>query len=61
VPIKPLLKWVQGAVPRLMKRSWREADYWPPSSAELKTECSYIPTLARHHGCTVTAKGKVMR
>lgn len=44
-----------------LKRSWREADHSPPSSAGVNNECSCIPTPSCLHGCIVTAKGKVVR
>jgi len=44
-----------------LKRSWRDADDSPPSSAGVKNECSYVPTPSCLRGCLVTAKGKVVR
>jgi len=37
-PTQPSIQWVPGALFLGLKRPWREADYSPPSSAEVK-EC----------------------
>jgi hypothetical protein len=43
-PTQPPFQWVLLAVAREVKRLGREADYSPPSSAELKNELSYTST-----------------
>jgi hypothetical protein len=41
VPTQPLIQWVLGALSLGVKRPGREADYSPPSSAEVKNAWSY--------------------
>jgi hypothetical protein len=43
-PTQPPIQWVPGALSRLVKRQGREADYSPPSSAEVKN-VGAIPPL----------------
>jgi hypothetical protein len=46
-PIQPPNPWVQRALPLLVRRSEREADQSPPSSAEFKNARSYTSTTSR--------------
>jgi hypothetical protein len=41
---QPPIQWVPGALSLGAKRLEREADYLPPSSAEVKNEWSYTST-----------------
>jgi hypothetical protein len=41
---QPLIQWKTGALSLGVKRSEREADYTPPSSAEVKNAWSYAST-----------------
>jgi hypothetical protein len=43
-PTKPPIQWVSGALTLGIKRSGREADHSPPSSAEVKNAWSYTST-----------------
>jgi hypothetical protein len=40
-PTQPLILWVPAALPLGVKRPGREADYSPPSSAEVKNTWNY--------------------
>jgi hypothetical protein len=44
VPAQPPMEWVLGALSLGLKRPGREADYSPPSSAEVKNAWSYTST-----------------
>jgi hypothetical protein len=44
-PTQPPMQWVPGALSLEVKRPGREADYSPPSSAEVKSAWSYTSTL----------------
>jgi hypothetical protein len=35
-PTQPPIRWVPGVISPGVKRPGREADYWPPTSAEVK-------------------------
>jgi hypothetical protein len=49
--IQPPIQWVPGALSLGLKRQARQADHSPPSSAEVKNECSYNSTSPiRLHG-----------
>jgi hypothetical protein len=54
-PTQPPIRWVQGAISLGLKRSGREADHLPPSSAEVKNVWSYTstPQYAFMTGCSV--------
>jgi hypothetical protein len=43
-PTQPPIQWVPGALSLGVKRSGREADHSPPSSAEVKNAWSYTST-----------------
>jgi len=43
-PTHPPMQWVTGALSLEVKRLGHEADYSPPSSAEVKNAWSYILT-----------------
>jgi hypothetical protein len=43
-PTKPPIQWVPGALSLGVKRPGREADYSPPSTAEVKNAWSYTST-----------------
>jgi hypothetical protein len=43
-PTQPPIQWVPGALSPRVKRPGREADHSSPSSAEVKTRCSYTST-----------------
>jgi hypothetical protein len=44
-PIQPPLQWVMGPISPRVKRPGREADYSPPTSAEVKKMWIYTSTL----------------
>jgi hypothetical protein len=52
-PIQPPIQWVPGSLSLRVKRPWREADYSPPSIAEVK-ECVelylHYPNTSSWHG-----------
>jgi hypothetical protein len=52
-------QWLPGVLSLGVKRTGREADYWPPSSAEVKNACNYasIPQYAFMAWCSVKAQG----
>jgi hypothetical protein len=50
-PTQPPIKWVPGAFSPGVKRSWREADHSPPTSAEVKNTWTY--TSSWHSGYLV--------
>jgi hypothetical protein len=54
-PTQPPIQWVPGALSLRVKRSGREADHSPPSSAEVK-ECVelYIHSPIRLHGVVLS-------
>jgi hypothetical protein len=43
-PTQPPIQWVAGVLSRGVKRPRREADYSPPSNAEVKNAWSYTST-----------------
>jgi hypothetical protein len=43
-PTQPLIQWIPGALPLVVKRQGREADHSPPCSAEVKNAWSYTST-----------------
>jgi hypothetical protein len=43
-PTQPPIEWVPGALSPGVKRSGREADHWPPTSAEVKKTWVYTST-----------------
>jgi len=45
-PTQPPIQWVPGALSPRIKRPGREANYSPPSSAEVKNAWSHIYTSA---------------
>jgi hypothetical protein len=47
---QPSIRWVPGALSLVVRRSGREADHSPPSSAEVKNEWNYtsIPLICFH-------------
>jgi hypothetical protein len=47
---QPPIQWVQGALSLEVKRSGREADHLPPSSAEDKNACRHYPLDRTHCG-----------
>jgi hypothetical protein len=49
-PIQPPIQWVPGALSPWVKRSVREADHSPPSSAEVKNAWSYTSISVCLHG-----------
>jgi hypothetical protein len=54
-PTQPPIQWELGALSLGVKRSGREADYSPPSSAEIKNACSYTSTPpVRLHGAVLS-------
>jgi hypothetical protein len=54
-PTQPPIQWVAGALFLGVKRSGREADHSPPSSAEVK-ECMelYLHSPIRLHGVVLS-------
>jgi hypothetical protein len=44
-PTQPPIQWQSGILPRGVKRPEREAEYSPPSSAEVKNAWNYTSTL----------------
>jgi hypothetical protein len=54
-PTQPPIQWVPGALSLHVKRPGREADYSPPSSAEVKNAWSYtsIPHYVFMSSCLV--------
>jgi len=48
------IQWVPGTLSLGLKWPGREADYQPPSSAEVKNAWSYISTLTRRHGLVLS-------
>jgi hypothetical protein len=59
-PTQNPIQWVLGAVSLVVKRSGREADHSPPSSAEVK-ECLelYLHSPIRLHGVVLSKKAQV--
>jgi hypothetical protein len=43
-PTQPPVQWIPAALSLGVKQPGREADHSPPSSAEVKNECSYTST-----------------
>jgi hypothetical protein len=60
-PTEPRIKWVPGVLYLGVKRPVREADYSPPSSAEVKNAWSYtpLPQYAFMAWCSVKAQGQL--
>jgi hypothetical protein len=56
-PTKFPIQWVPGALSLGVKRSWREADHSPPSSAEAKEWVELYPhSPKRLHGMVLSWK-----
>jgi hypothetical protein len=54
-PTQPPIQWTPGALSLMVKRPGREADHWPPSSAEVKNAWRYTSTPPiRPHGGVVS-------
>jgi hypothetical protein len=47
-PTQPSIQWVTGALSLVVKRPGREADYQPPSSAEVKNAWNYTSSPPVH-------------
>jgi len=60
-PTQPPMQWVQGTLSPGVKRSGRNADHSPPSSAVVKNAWSFISTnqYALMAWCSVKAKGQL--
>jgi hypothetical protein len=52
-PTQPPIQWVPGALSSGTKRTGREADHSPPSSAEVKNTLSYTPTTTPQYAFMV--------
>jgi hypothetical protein len=52
---QPPIQWLSGLFPRGLKRTGREADHSPPTSAEVKNNVDlYIHSPTRLHGVVLT-------
>jgi hypothetical protein len=61
-PTQPPIQWVPGVLSMGLKRSGREADHSPPSSAEVKEWVElylYLPQFAFMAWCSVKAQGQL--